>query len=155
MCDPPKPNQRLWKLATPPYSMERKCEMSTPKHTVYAKPCSPIKQVNSLRAEIEAVLGTDNIVPIPNDGSATDGLENPLRNELISETNQEGLQETAMQIDEERFQDQNSNSTNGNTKPSIPPNSSTHALQETQSPLEANFIQWQYPQTIRRHWILL
>jgi len=58
---------------------------------------------NSLRAEIEAVLGTDNIVPIPNDGSATDGLENPLRNELISETNQEGLQETGMQIDGERF----------------------------------------------------
>jgi hypothetical protein len=61
---------------------------------------------NSLRAEIEAVLGTDNIVPIANDGSATDGLENPLRNELMSETNQEGLQETAMQIDGERFQDQ-------------------------------------------------
>jgi len=93
---------------------------------------------NSLRAEIEAVLGTDNIVPSLNDGSVTDGLENPLRNELISETNQEGLQETAMQIDEERFQDQNFNSTNGNTKSSISPNSSTHAPQETQSPLEAN-----------------
>jgi len=93
---------------------------------------------NSLRAEIEAVLGTDNIVPSLNDGSATDGLENPLRNELISETNQEGLQETAMQIDEERVQDQNSSSTNEKTKPSSTPNSSTHAPQETQSLLEAN-----------------
>jgi hypothetical protein len=62
------------------------------------------------------VLGTDNIVPITNDGTAIAGLENPLRNELISETNQEGSQETAMQIDEERFQDQTPSSTNEKNK---------------------------------------
>jgi len=32
---------------------------------------------NSLRAEIEAVLGTHNVVPMTDDGTATDGLENP------------------------------------------------------------------------------
>jgi hypothetical protein len=31
----------------------------------------------SLRAEIEAVLGTHNVVPMTDDGTATDGLENP------------------------------------------------------------------------------
>jgi len=93
---------------------------------------------NSLGAEIEAVLGTDNIVPIPNDGSATDGLENPLRNELMSEMNQEGLQETAMQIEGGRFLDQTLSSTNEKTKPSSTPNSFTHAPQETQAFLGGN-----------------
>jgi len=92
---------------------------------------------NSLRAEIEAVLGTDNIVLITNDGTATAGLETPLINELILETNQEGSQETAMQIDEERFQDQTPSSTNEKTKPLSTSNSSTHVPQETQSNSEA------------------
>ena len=54
MCAPPKPKQRLWKLARPPNSMERKYKTSTPKHTVYAKPCSLIKQVRFLRVLNEA-----------------------------------------------------------------------------------------------------
>jgi len=83
------------------------------------------------------VLGTDNIVPITNDGTATAGLETPLINELILETNQEGSQETAMQIDEERFQDQTPSSTNEKTKPLSTSNSSTHVPQETQSNSEA------------------
>jgi hypothetical protein len=53
-CAPPKPKQRLWKLMTPPNSMVRKFKTSTPKHTGYTKPCSPIKQVNSLRVLNEA-----------------------------------------------------------------------------------------------------
>ena len=48
MCIPPKPKQHRWKFATPPNSMVRKFETSTLKHTGYAKPCSPIKQVDSL-----------------------------------------------------------------------------------------------------------
>ena len=107
---------------------------------------------NSLRAEIEAALGSDDIGPITQEGLVTAGAELSLQNEATTKTQHDAIKDVAMQTDENESKDPDAskdmgiNATDISKKQSSAnrktdfspssPNSSAHVSKKKQSNLE-------------------